>query len=57
MKLVKRLCPIVTELFLRGGKLNSSLAFLLQSYFKVCKTIRHIIYATNYFIMKIESFV
>ena len=46
----KKLSPIVTELFLRQRKLNISLVFLLQSYFKVPKTIR--LNATHYFIMK-----
>ena len=32
--------PIVTELFLRGRKLNISVVFLVQSCFKVPKTIR-----------------
>ena len=36
----KKLSPIVTELLLRGRKLNISLAFILQYYFKVHKTIR-----------------
>ena len=36
----KKLSPIVTELFLRGRKLNISLVFISQSYFKVPKTIR-----------------
>ena len=36
----KKLIPIVTELFLRGRKLNFSLVFISQSYFKVPKTIR-----------------
>ena len=36
----KRLSPIVTELFLRERKLNVSLVFLSQFYFKVPKTIR-----------------
>ena len=31
----KRLNPIVTELFIRGGKLNISLLFITQSYFSV----------------------
>ena len=47
------LSPIVTELFLRGRKLNISLAFISQSYFKVPKTIR--LNATHYFIMKIAN--
>ena len=46
----KKLSPIFTELFLRGRKLNISLAFISQSYFKVPKTIR--LNATHYFIMK-----
>ena len=46
----KKLSPTVTELFLSGRKLNISLAFISQSYFKVPKTIR--INATHYFIMK-----
>ena len=36
----KKLSPIVTELFLRGRKLNISLVFISQSYFKVPKNIR-----------------
>ena len=35
----KELNPIVTELFIRGSKLNISLAFIIQSYFAVPKTI------------------
>ena len=46
----KRLSPIVTELFIRGRKLNISLAFITQSYFAVPKDIR--LNATHYFIMK-----
>ena len=45
----KKLSPIVTELFLRGRKLNISLVFISQSYFKVPKTIR--LNVTYYFIM------
>ena len=36
----KKLSPIVTELFLRGRKLNVSLVFLSQFYLEVRKTIR-----------------
>ena len=36
----KNLSPKVTELFLRGRKLNISLFFISQSYFKVTKTLR-----------------
>ena len=51
--LIKKLSPKVTELFLRGRKLNISVVFKLQSYFKVPKTIR--LNATHYFIMKIPN--
>ena len=53
MKSNKNLSPIATELFLRGRKLNISLIFISQSYFKVPKTIR--LNATHYFIMKIPN--
>ena len=36
----KELSPIVTELFIRGRKLNISLVFITQSYFVVPKNIR-----------------
>ena len=49
----KKLSPEVTEVFLSGRKLNISLVFILQSYFKVPKTIR--LNATHYFIMKIPN--
>ena len=44
---------IVTELFRRVRKLNMSLVFSSQSYFKIPKTIR--LNATHYFIMKIPN--
>ena len=50
MEANKELNPVVTELFLRGRKLNISIVFISQSYFKVPKTIR--LNATH-FIMKI----
>ena len=53
MESSKKLSPIVTELFLRGRKLNLLLVFISQSYFKGPKTIRLI--ATHYFIMKIAN--
>ena len=49
----QKLGPIVAELFWRGIKLNISLVFISQSYFKVHKTIR--LNATLYFIMKIPN--
>ena len=36
----EKLNPIVTELFIRGRKLDISLFFLLRSYFAVPKNIR-----------------
>ena len=47
----KILNPIITELFIRGRKLNISLAFITQSHFAVPKDIR--LNSMHYFIMKI----
>ena len=47
----KKLNPVVTELFIRGRKLNISLVFITQSYFKVPKEVR--VNVTHFFIMKI----
>ena len=49
----KKLSPIVTELFLRGRKLNTSLVFISQSYFEMPKTIR--LSTKHYFIKKIPN--
>ena len=49
----EKLIPIVTELFLRGRKLNISLVFLSQFYLKFPKTMR--LNVTHYFIMKIPN--
>ena len=49
----KKLNSIVTELFIRGRKLNISLVFITQSYFKVPKDVR--LNTTHFFIMKIPS--
>ena len=46
----QKLNPIVTELFIRGRKLNISIAFITQSYFKVPKDVR--LNSTHFFIMK-----
>ena len=43
----------VTELFIRGRKLNISVIFITQSYFKTPKDIR--LNATHYFLMKIPK--
>ena len=44
---------IVTELFIRGRKLNISIVFITQSYFKVSKDVR--LNYTHFFIMKIPK--
>ena len=49
----KKLNSIVTELFIKGGKLNISLIFITQSYFKVPKDIRN--NNRHLFIMKIPN--
>ena len=49
----KKLNPIVAELFIRGRKLNISIALITQSYFAVPKNIR--LKSTHYFIMKISN--
>ena len=43
--------PIVTELFIRGRKINISLVLITQFYFAVPKNIR--VNSTHYFMMKI----
>ena len=37
---IKNISPIVSELFMRGRKLNISLVFITQSFFAVPKSIR-----------------
>ena len=49
----KKLNPVVTELFLRGRKLNISIVFITQSYFKVPKDVR--LNSTHLFIRKIPN--
>ena len=49
----KKLNPVVTELFVRGRKLNISIVFITQSYFKVPKEAR--LNSTHFFIMKIPK--
>ena len=49
----KKLSSIATELFIRGRKLNISLVFISQSYFKVPKYVRND--STHFFIMKIPN--
>ena len=45
--------PIVTELFIRGRKLNISFVFVTQSYFKVPKDVR--LNSTYFFIIKVPN--
>ena len=49
----KKLDSIVTELFIRGRKLNISLVFVTQLYFKVPKDVR--LNTTHFFIAKIPN--
>ena len=49
----KKLNSIATELFIRCRKLNISLVFVSQSYFKVPKDVRN--NSTHFFIMKIPN--
>ena len=49
----KKLNSIVTELFIRDRKLNISLVFIAQSYFKVPKDVG--LNYTHYFIMEISN--
>ena len=49
----KKLNPIVTELFIRGRKLNISVVLVTHSYFAVPKNIR--LNSTHYFITKISN--
>ena len=46
----KKMNSIVTKLFIRGRKLNISLVFITQSYFKVPKEVR--LNTTHFFITK-----
>ena len=47
----KKLNPVVTELFIRGRKLNISIVFITESYFKEPKDVR--LNSTHFFIMKV----
>ena len=49
----KKLNPVVTELFIRGRKLNISIVFFTQAYFKMLKDVR--LNSTHFFIMKIPN--
>ena len=45
--------PVVTELFIRCRKLNISIVFITQWYFKVPKEVK--LNTTHFFIMKIHN--
>ena len=49
----KKLNPVVTELFIRDRKINISIVFITQSYFKVPKDVR--LNSAHFFIMKIRN--
>ena len=49
----KKVNPIVTKLFIRGRKLNISIVFSTQSYFKMPKDVR--LSSTHFFIVKIPN--
>ena len=49
----KKLNSLVTELFIRGRKLNISLVFITQSYFQIPKDVR--LNSTHFSIMKIPN--
>ena len=49
----KKLNLIVTELLIRGRKLNISIVFITQSFFKVPKDVR--LNSTHFFIMKFRN--
>ena len=48
----KKLNSVITELFIRGRKLNIFLVFITKSYFKVPKNVR--LNSTHFFIIKIS---
>ena len=49
----EKLKPVVTELFIRDIKLNISIVFITQSYFKVPKEVT--LNTTYFFIMKVPN--
>ena len=51
--ITKKLNSITTELFIRDRKLNISLVFITQSYFKIPKDVRR--NSTHFFMMKIPN--
>ena len=49
----KKINSLVTELFIRGRKLNIYLVFIMQSYFKIPEDIR--LNSPHFFILKIPN--
>ena len=49
----KKFNPVVTELFIRGRKLNISIVFITQSYFKLLEYFT--LNSAHFFIMKIPK--
>ena len=49
----KKFTSIITELFIRGRKLNISILFITQLYFKFPKEVR--LNSTHFFIMEISN--
>ena len=49
----KKFNPALTELFIRGRKLNISVVFITQSYFDAAKNNR--LNSFHYFILKIQN--
>ena len=50
--IIRKLNLVVTELFTGGRKLNISVVFIIESYFKVPKDV--LLNSTRFFIMKIR---
>ena len=50
---MKNINPVVTELFIRDRKLNISIVFITQSYFKLPKDVR--LNSTHFLIVKIPN--
>ena len=51
--IIKKINPLVTELFVRGRKLNISIVFITQSYSKVSKDFT--LNSTHFSVMKIPN--
>ena len=49
----KKFTSIITEMFIRGRKLNISIRFIARLYFKVPKEVR--LNSTHFFIMQISN--